>query len=151
MDQIAVLTIGFPFGAFKLLLGLVSLKILPSPFDTLIGFALIIFSFLDIMINLLNLITLVFQNRYLTDVCLLTMFFEMIKGNSENGKAWKEFGTALDVMLSFFIVAVIVGGDLTRYFPKFGMTLWSMSVVINVLGAGLSRMMQAINNDFLKA
>lgn len=141
LDQMAILTIGFPFAAFKLLGGLAILKSLPSLFGMLIGYSLIALSLIDFIINALNFIVFFFTNRYVTEVCLLTIIFEQFKKRSSKKMAWVEFGTDLDVMLSFSLVAIVVGGNMFHYFSNIGSKLWSFSVVINVLGAGLSRTM----------
>jgi hypothetical protein len=141
LDQIAILTIGLPFGAFKLLLGMVFLKLLPSPCNDAIGYTLIALGCIDIFINFLNLFALLLQDRSITEVCVLTMILARLKRNSRQNEAWKDFGTALDVMLSFTLVAVMVAGNMSHYLSGPALTLWNYSVVVNVLGAGLSRIL----------
>ncbi len=144
LDQIAVITIGFPFAAFKWLLGHTFLKMMSSPINYLIGGILIGWSIIDFLINGANLLLLLFENRYPTNVCLLTNIFASKHVHVKNSVAWKEFGTALDVMLSFALVAIMVGGNLFHYLAGWEMHLWSASVVVNVLGAGITRIFLSI-------
>ena len=140
LDQISILTIGFPFVVFKFLLGMVSLNMPSIPLHNFIGYTLFILGFIDALINLINFIFLFIFRRYFTEVCSLTILLSKLFKNSVHFESWKEFGTSLDVMLSFTLVALMVGADLFSYLPPAYIKVWSISVVINVLGAGLSRM-----------
>jgi hypothetical protein len=145
LDQIAIITIGFPFASFKLLLGITFFKMLFSPVSYIVGTILIGWSIVDFLINGINLFMLLFRDRYLTNVCLLTSIFASKNSCFKNNHlAWKELGTALDVMLSFFLVAVMVGGNLFHYLSDWEFKLWSVSVVVNVLGAGITRIFLSI-------
>jgi len=145
LDQIAVITIGFPFASFKVLLGITFLKMLSSPINYIVGTILVGWSAIDFLINGIDLLMLLLKNCYLTNVCLLTTIFASKKLRIKyNHLAWKELGTALDVMLSFSLVAIMVGGNLFRYLSHWEMNLWSVSVVVNVLGAGCTRIFLSI-------
>ncbi|MGM0599850.1 MAG: hypothetical protein ACQETH_08560 [Candidatus Rifleibacteriota bacterium] len=141
LDQISILTIGFPFVIFKFLLGVVCLNMPSLPLHNFIGYILFVLGFVDALINLINFIFLFIFRRYFTEVCSLTIILAKVFKNSSHYEAWKEFGTSLDVMLSFTLVALMVGADLFGYLPPALTKVWSISVVINVLGAGLSRML----------
>jgi hypothetical protein len=140
LDQISMLTIGFPFVVFKFLLGVVCLNMPSLPLHNFLGYTLFLLGFVDALINLINFIYLFIFRRYFTEVCSLTIILAKIFKNSPYQESWKEFGTSLDVMLSFTLVALMVGIDLFGYLSPGLTKVWSISVVINVLGAGLSRM-----------
>jgi len=146
LDQIAIITIGFPFASFKWLLGHSFFKMLFFPSNYIIGGALIVWSIIDLSINGANLLQLFFRNRYLTNVCLLTNVFASKYVHAKNSVAWGELGTALDVMLSFALVAIMVGGNLFHYLSGWETCLWSVSVVVNVLGAGITRIFLSIQH-----
>jgi len=144
LDELAIFTIGFPFVLFKLLLGFIFFKIFGAPANLIVGSLLILWAIIDFFINGLNLIFLVFKNRYLTDACLLTIIFAGCRAKISDKDAGKEFGTAIDAMLSCTIVAIIVGGDLFDYMSDLESILWSVSVVVNVMGAGITRILLSV-------
>lgn len=145
MDQIAIVTIGFPFVSFKLLLGIAFFKLLYPPFNYIVGVSLAAWSIIDLLINGLNLCMLLLRNRYCMNLCLLTCVFAAKKSEADDtALAWKDVGTASDVLLSFVLVAIMAGGDLFRYLSPWQLSLWSVSVVVNVLGAGVSRIILSL-------
>lgn len=129
---IEVLTVGLPFCIFKVLAGL-----LAGPW----GYPLLALGACDLALNGANLISLVFLKRRVVPICTLELLFGRTQRQEEEAR--REMTAALDVALSFLIVAVVIGGNFLKRFPPLGMQLWSAAVVLNVLGAGMFQVNQA--------
>lgn len=129
-----IITIGLPFCVFKITTGLVYGQY------WLIGIGLI-----DTFINLFNLSSLVFLRKKFLATCLLSFLSrKLISTKSGNKHNWSELGESLDVLLSFSIVAYIIGsGNIVNY-PNPHIIFWNWAVVFNVLGAGSARMIESI-------
>lgn len=129
-----IITIGLPFCVFKITTGLVYGQY------WLIGIGLI-----DTFINLFNLSSLVFLRKKFLSTCLLSFLSrKLILSKNENKHNWSELGESLDVLLSFTIVAYIIGsGNIVNY-PNPHILFWNWAVVFNVLGAGSARMIESI-------
>ena len=57
---------------------------------------------------------------------------------------WWRLGLSVDAMFAFTLVALGIGlGWLSRLSPA-GLRLWSLGVVLNVLGAGLGRLAESV-------
>lgn len=136
MEKLDILTIGFPFAAFKILAGIV-LQALSGDSGNPMGWILIVWGIVDLIINMVNLIGLIVSGKKITATCVMGAIF---KSSSE------EVGAALDVMMSFTLVAIIVGGNLLKHLSPLQLNIWSMSVVLNVLGAGISRLKATVEN-----
>ena len=59
---------------------------------------------------------------------------------------WQDLGNSLDVFLSFSIVAFMIAGNHLKEIPSEHMTVWNLSVILNVLGAGLGRVKDSLRN-----
>lgn len=141
--QIGFVTIGLPFAAFKILFGLAFPKIWPGIGGDIGGIALVALGGADLIVNILNSVFLMLRGKALTQVCVLAILFGLY-GRSRQASRSADFGTALDTMLAFSLVAAAIGFNL---FPRFGETeraLWNISVVVNVLGTGISRIMISV-------
>lgn len=136
MEKLDILTIGLPFAGFKILTGIV-LRNISGEVGSPMGWILIVWGIADLLINLLNLVGLVFRKKKITSTCAMGFIFQ---SSSE------EVGSALDVMMSFTLVAILVGGNLLKHLTPLQLNIWSLSVVLNVLGAGISRIKTAIEN-----
>jgi len=86
---------------------------------------------------MVNLLSLTAAGKKLMATCAMSFIF---RSSSE------EVGAALDVMMSFTLVAIMVGGNLLKYLTPSQLNIWSLSVVLNVLGAGISRIKASIAN-----
>jgi len=53
---------------------------------------------------------------------------------------------SIDVLLSFGLVALVIGGGRLRGMPPAQLTAWNACVILNVLGAGLSRFGESLRN-----
>lgn len=128
MPAVEILTVGLPFCAFKLLTG----AIVGSP----LGYVLVALGAIDLVLNLVNLVALVAVHRRVSSVCLVELVLRQF------GKA--ELGLAIDVFLSFGLVALVVGLSWIPRMPADGLPLWNLAVVLNVLGAGVGRLFSAL-------
>ncbi|MFT3694373.1 MAG: hypothetical protein QM831_14595 [Kofleriaceae bacterium] len=118
-----ILTVGLPFCAFKLLTGVIA---------GVPGYALLAWGAIDAVLNLINLAALITVHRRVAPVCLLAIPF---KG---------DIGLAIDVFVSFGFVAIVVGASLLGRLPAWTLPIWNIAVVLNVLGAGVGRLLGAV-------
>jgi hypothetical protein len=129
-----ILTVGFPFCAFKLITG-VSLS---QDWLTAWGIA-------DTVINTLNLLWLLTARRRATEVCLLSLVLRIARRpTAEKLSSWQNLGTAGDMFFSFLTVAFMLGGGFLPGLPAWQLELWNLSVILNVLGAGSMRLRDSI-------
>lgn len=134
-----VVSVGFPFCAFKVLTGLIFFAM---PYGAALGVALIALGLVDAALNLINLAGFVFgRDERLVSACVLHRITRAIRPAD---RAWDELGLSLDTMLSFALVAVVIGGGLLVHLAKPALDVWSVSVVMNVLGAGLGRLTESL-------
>ncbi len=133
-DISEILTIGLPFCVFKIVTGLH----LNSPILTGLGI-------LDTAINLGNLLTLLLKHRRYLPVCTLTGFTEWIlrKRPLEVEKRM-DLGNSIDMALALVLVAAMVGFGRIGSLPADHILAWNVAVVLNVLGAGLSRLNHSV-------
>ena len=81
------------------------------------------------------------------DACLLSYLVRLIKKPSIDSKSkWQDLGNSLDVLLSFTLVAFMIGGGAIKSIPEDQLAVWNLSVVLNVFGAGYSRLAGSIKN-----
>lgn len=139
-EILGVVTVGFPFCAFKVLTGKAAFERLPAPWGAVVGGSLLTLGALDLVINVVDLVFLAFRGNRIASTCTLTLAASLFR------HGWKELGTSLDVMLSFTLVAIMVGGGFFRGFDRASLALWDVSVVFNVLGAGLNRIVGSLGN-----
>ena len=153
---LAELTIGFPFIGYKLMASLL-LKSAGvqggagiSATEILAAFFLVL-AIVDLAFNLSNLMALVFVGHRLGPVCLLSW----ICSHTPLKRRYNDIGEALDTMLSFSIVAVVVGVNLFPNLiamspadgPKVYFILWNTCTVANVLGAGIARLHGSVRHS----
>ena len=136
MNFLEILTIGLPFCAFKIVSGLF-----------LNQFWLSALEIIDLGFNLTNLVSLLVSKRRIFDACLLSFITRQIKKPSQTLKAkWQDLGNSLDVLLSFSLVAYMIGGGFIKDLPMDYLSIWNISVILNVFGAGFSRLEISIRN-----
>jgi len=135
-ESIEIITIGLPFCVFKMVTGLLMNQY------WLVGLGV-----LDSLINGVNLILIVLLRKRVWDACSLSFLVRLFKKpNLEHKEKWQDFGNALDVLLSFSLVAYVIGGGFIQDVPSKQLWFWNLSVVLNVFGAGYSRMTGSIEN-----
>jgi len=136
LPSLEVVTVGLPFCVFKLLTGAIALA---SPPLAPLGYALLALGAVDAVLNLGNLLALLTVQRRISGVCLTDITLRAL-GRTER----PDLGLALDVFLSFALVAIVVGFGLLARLPSGTLMLWNLSVVLNVLGAGIGRLVTAL-------
>jgi hypothetical protein len=130
------LTIGLPFCAFKIITGLY------------LGHSwLVVLGFVDTFINLFNMLGIVLKKKRFLNACLLSIIISQIKRpNADTKMRWEDFGNSLDVVLSFALVALMISMGNLKFLPENHLIWWNVSVVLNVFGAGLSRITDSLKN-----
>lgn len=119
---------GLPFCVFKLLTG----WILVDPVAPL-GYALLALGAVDAVLNMVNLVALLAAQRRAGPVCVAEL-------------AFRDLGLAVDVFVSFGLVAIVIGAGWLSRAPAWAVPLWNIAVVLNVLGAGTGRLLGAIRS-----
>ncbi len=128
-----VVTVGLPFCAFKLLTGLTLWPSLP-----IVGAALIALGSCDVLLNLGNLLSLLLRGERKVAVCTFDALALRTSARPP------DLGIALDVFVSFVIVAAVIGAGLLARFSSRELLLWNLSVILNVLGAGGGRLLSSL-------
>lgn len=136
MQFLEILTIGLPFCAFKCITGFH----FQQHWLTLLGL-------IDLVFNVVNLISLLFVKRRVLDACFLSFLVRLIK-KPEMGSMtkWQDLGNSIDVLVSFTIVAYVIGSGAIGGFDPIQLKIWNVAVILNVLGAGSSRLTTSIKN-----
>jgi hypothetical protein len=137
VELLEVVTTGLPFCVFKALTGLHLLR-LGATFP---GWALLALAAVDVAINLTNLGALVVTRRRAAPACTFAVATSRWgRGLGAPPADLEDLGNAADVLLSFVLVAAIVGLGQIPALPALHLQIWNNAVVLNVLGAGLSRL-----------
>jgi hypothetical protein len=135
-ECIEILTVGLPFCAFKIITGLFFNQ-----------FWLIILGGIDLSINLGNLLSLFIRKKRLMDACLFSFITRSLKKSyPQSATKWQDLGNSIDVVVSFTIVALMIGGGYLKDLPELQLKIWNLSVILNVFGAGYGRISNSINN-----
>lgn len=137
VPTVEIVTVGLPFCAFKVLTGLVLLRL---PMLAPLGAALLALGAVDLVLNAVNLGALLARHQRVTGVCLA----EVVLRRGGHPGPHGDLGLAVDVFMSFALVAVVIGAGLLAHLPRWGLVVWNVAVVINVLGAGLGRLVAAL-------
>lgn len=135
-----ILVVGFPFSVFKLVSGLVASRGHGAP-GLALGAALVVLGGLDLALNAANLVGLVLRGRRILDVCVLDALVRRLDRRAARGG---DLGVALDVFLSFGLVAFAVAFGTFAAMPRWALPIWNACVVLNVLGAGVGRLFGAL-------
>ncbi|MDE2290899.1 MAG: hypothetical protein KGL53_02345 [Elusimicrobia bacterium] len=138
MELLEVLTVGLPFCAFKALVGL-SLQGAAAPWRAL-GDALLALGAVDLLLNLANLAGLLARRRRVVDACLLGLAAKPLVRRP--GPSWRkeDLGNSVDVLLAMSLVAYMIGAGRLGGLAPGPLAVWNVSVILNVLGAGLLRL-----------
>lgn len=135
-EILEVLTIGFPFCVFKIVAGLFLGHIW-----------LVILGAIDVLINFTNLFSLLIFKRRFLDPCFFGVLVHLLKRpKKERIKKWMDLGNSLDVVVSFGLVALMIAGGYLKELPSEHLHWWNLSVILNVFGAGSSRLGSSIKN-----
>jgi hypothetical protein len=138
MQLLEVLTVGFPFCCFKILTGLY--------IGGVAGALFVFLGVVDFFINAVNFSSLAVMRRKITESCLLSIITARLDYKKATREQMHDFGNSLDMLLAFLLVAYMVGFSQLVQLSENHSTFWSISVVLNVLGAGLSRLTKTLDN-----
>lgn len=133
-----IVTVGFPFCAFKALTGRI---LIGTTGWEAVGIALVALAVADLALNLGSLVLTLLGRTSPLGVCTFQLAVALARSGHEG---WRQVGLSLDAMLSFTLVAFVVGGNLIARLPGGAAALWSASVVLNVLGAGVGRLAESL-------
>ncbi len=147
LNLFEIVTVGLPFCVFKILAGqlLVSHD---SKVFFIVGSLLIALGIVDCIINLINFFSTIIQKKRFMTICTLSQFGRYIitlKQSSTPSERLEDFGSALDVLLSFVIVAAVIGTGSLLNLNSSELLYWNISVIFNVLGAGMIRVISAMD------
>lgn len=143
VDVLEVFTVGLPFCAFKVLTGYSVMTHVPA--WSLLGAALIALGILDVVVNVVNAVGLLAWRHRVLEACTLSVATRLIRRRSRVASTWQELGTAVDVLLSMALVAVMIAAGFIGRLPEALLTVWNISVIVNVLGAGVARFGQSLH------
>lgn len=138
---LSILTIGFPFVGYKILAGSVISRLFEGALlANMAAVLFIVWGLIDLFLNTICLHAVCYRGKLHCSVCLLSI---ISKKHSAMSK-YRDFGEALDIMLSFMIVSFVVWQNLFTLMDKAQVKLWNICTVVNVLGAGIARLGTAI-------
>jgi len=141
MPAIEVITIGLPFCIFKYILGM---WLLTHPGLHLIGGALVVLAVIDGLINLANLCSLLARGKRAAAPCLTAVIAGRWPGKASQS-AREDIGISIDVLLAMSIVAYVIGSGIITHLEPRRALVWNVCVILNVMGAGLSRLSRSIS------
>ncbi len=130
-------TVGLPFCAFKILTGI---WLTAVPWFGPLGIALIALGGIDALLNIVNVAALLLARRRVLPVCVLHFAAARIR------PSFADVGLGLDTLLSFSLVATMVGLGTIGALTTAQASLWSLAVVLNVLGAGVLRLAHGLRS-----
>jgi len=145
LESLEVLSVGFPFCVFKLAVGAAFRA--RGGLWALAGEALILLGVVDLVFNAANFAGLVLIRRRVLDACFLSFAARSLSGAARRSR-WtlQDFGNSLDVLISFGLVAYMVGAGRLKELGSPALDYWNAAVVLNVLGAGLLRFTESVRN-----
>ena len=146
LELVEVVTVGLPFCCFKIVAGL-SLAASSRP-ARFVGLVLIALGALDACINAVNLFGLLARGKRPIAACTFALAFThpTVRAPGAKRTKWHDLGNATDVLLSFTLVALIIGTGRIRELPPLQAAAWNIAVILNVLGAGAARFSSSLRN-----
>ncbi|MBK8168799.1 MAG: hypothetical protein IPK60_00465 [Sandaracinaceae bacterium] len=134
-----ILTVGFPFCAFKVLTGHFLLDV---PGFAIAGAFLLALGIVDIGINFTNFVGVALgRETRLLGICAI---HQAVLAFRPRRAAWSEVASSADALLSFGIVAYMLLSRSLSHLSELQLYVWTLSTVLNVLGAGLGRVVQSV-------
>lgn len=145
LEALEVLSVGFPFCVFKFAAGNAFLA--RGGFWAAAGQALLALGAVDLLFNAANFAGLTLIRRRVLDACFLSFAARSLRRPAGKSR-WtlQDFGNSLDVLISFSLVAYLVGAGRLKDLPPPLLSFWNAAVVLNVLGAGLMRFTESVRN-----
>ena len=130
-----IISVGLPFCAFKIVTGIIALH---RPSLVILGYVLLALGAIDLALNVANLASLLLLRRRIAPVCLSQWLVVGVFASK------REVGVAIDVLISFILVAIVVGFGLFGGLSTWTLRCWNLAVVLNVLGAGIGQLLTAL-------
>lgn len=143
-NLMSIITIGFPFAAYKFLAGDIIMNALDGALCLVLFYFFSIWAIVDFMLNFNAMMNILISGKNHDPVC----FLAFIAKKMSKLLRIKGIGEALDLFLSFSMVACIVGGCLLSKLSDGYIYLWNISTVVNVLGAGVVRLALLFFEEF---
>ncbi|MCC6522668.1 MAG: hypothetical protein IT373_08420 [Polyangiaceae bacterium] len=125
----AVLLTGIPFAVFKVGGGVIAY----GDIHPWLGGAVVAWGLVDLVLNLLSLF---FAGTF--SPCLLSNVGRHLETSKQEGSR-ELLGLAVDTLFSFTIVATVILFRRLGSLPPAMIRVWEISVIANVMGAGLER------------
>lgn len=128
---VEIVTVGLPFCAFKVLCG--TATNVHSP----LGWTLVAWGLIDTVLNTINLFAL---GRPVFGICATHLVA------TRASPRYADVGVAIDVFLSFVLVALMIAANGLGELSPFERGIWNVSVILNVLGAGIGRLTASLRS-----
>ncbi len=136
-NMMSIVTIGFPFAAYKFLAGDICMNMSGGdPIGIILFHFFAIWAIIDFIFNFHAMMTILITGSNPGPVCLLAMLAKKFRATAD----MKGIGEAFDLFLSFSIVAWLVGFGLLPKLSEGYVYVWNISTAVNVLGAGTARL-----------
>lgn len=139
LSMFEIVTVGFPFCVFKLLTGQ---HLFSRPGWEPVGVLLLLLGLSDALLNLSNFV--VFAGGRQTRIVGICTIDQVIRLFRPRRAAWTEVAASADVLLSFVLVAGMLGSMTLMQLPIEARQTWTTCTVLNVLGAGLTRVFRSV-------
>jgi hypothetical protein len=138
LHLLEIATVGFPFCAFKFLTGGVLIAL---PAWRAMGWGLVALGAVDLVLNVANFSLAIVGRESPVAVCTAQ---HVLAGARPGNPSWKQLGLSVDAMLSFTLVATMIGFGFLPRLSHADLGVWNTCVVFNVLGAGLGRLAETL-------
>ncbi len=134
---LSILTIGFPFVGYKVFGGIIVSHMYDGALiANVAAIVFIVWGLIDLALNAAGLYTVCCLGEVRYPICVLSW----LSRKNRVLCRWNDFGEAVDTLLSFSIVALVVGKNLFVFLDGAQIKLWNICTVVNVLGAGVARL-----------
>ncbi len=134
---LSILTVGFPFVGYKVFGGIIISHMYDGTVAAnIVAMLFIVWGLVDFVLNAVGLYTVCCRGEIRYPVCLLSLLSQKHHFLSR----WRDVGEAVDTLLSFSIVALVVGKNLFVFLDGAQVKVWNICTVVNVLGAGVARL-----------
>ena len=139
------LIVGLPFVGYKIFAGLIIWNMYPdSPVARVVGSFFFVLGWGDMCVHAVNLFGVFFKGKRLLPVCILAIVNRKMRCFALR----EEIGEAVDMMISFAIVATVVGNELFVFLEPYQIKLWNCCTVFNILGAGISQLQATLRTEW---
>ncbi len=134
-----VVTVGLPFSTFKLVVGQHLIAATP------LGWGLLALGGVDLVMNVGNAVGLAVRGRPFGPLCLLHGLARRLgpASSSSTSERQGELGLAVDMALAFVLVAGMIAAGRIGLLSATALSWWNGAVILNVLGAGALRLVDA--------